>query len=320
MESEDHFYLTLPSSASMDLHPDNKISDFTTELLQNVQLERERYEIGLCEMILDVDVENVTSEYSAFIISRSTKFVKEGLNVKNVGGLGVASRGNINFYWEAFSVERGKYNSLDELFGYFNTKFLSSRMCTDLYFHVKKVPNVNYEIVTLKSIMPTNLKDERIFTFHSAHWMRHCIYIPDISLEGVKQIDPSFRSTLQTYMIYSPAVKEYLEHSDAKAEAKDSIQLLCTSADLLETPGAAYVYSDIVEHQYVGNTKAPLLRVIHIPPGQKVLTFPTVHYLPMSKAQFGSIRVYIRDVEGKAYPFTNGTALCKLHIRRKKSQ
>ena len=56
MESEDHFYLTLSSSASMDLHPDNKVSDFTTELIFPIQLEREMYEIVLCELILEVNI------------------------------------------------------------------------------------------------------------------------------------------------------------------------------------------------------------------------------------------------------------------------
>lgn len=40
MESEDYFYLTLPFSSSMDLHPNNKVSDLTTELTFPVQLER----------------------------------------------------------------------------------------------------------------------------------------------------------------------------------------------------------------------------------------------------------------------------------------
>src|SRR6201990_1177401 len=100
MESEDHFYLTLPSSASMDLHPDNKVSDFTTELIFPIQIEREMYEIGLCELILDVNIENVTSNRLSFVISRSVKFVKFLLKISNVKGLSYVKRNDINFYWE----------------------------------------------------------------------------------------------------------------------------------------------------------------------------------------------------------------------------
>lgn len=71
MESEDHFYLTLPTSASMDLYPDNKISDYTTELVDSINLERNAYEVGLCEIILDAQIENVSPDKIAFVIFRS---------------------------------------------------------------------------------------------------------------------------------------------------------------------------------------------------------------------------------------------------------
>ena len=75
MESEDQFYLTLPSSASMDLFPYNTISDFRTELLNNIYLEREMYEVGLSEIILDAGVENVPNMQKAFVIYRSVNSV-----------------------------------------------------------------------------------------------------------------------------------------------------------------------------------------------------------------------------------------------------
>ena len=316
MESEDHFYLTLPSSASMDLHPNNKVSDFTTELIFPIQIERERYEIGLCEVILDVDVENVTSHQSAFVIFRSVKFIKEVLKKKNVKGLGIVNHGKDAFYWEEFTVKRGKYDSVDDVFGYFNSKFLRSRICDDLFFQVKKIPNTEYEFVTLKSILENKLK-EKTFSFQKSPWMKKCIFIPNASYDGIKSDDPIIRSTLYTLMVFKPSVKEYLERGDVKSDAAFSTQLVCKTSDLFEAPGMAYIYSDIVDHQYVGNTKSPLLRVIHIPPGRKVITFPTVHYLPLSKAYLNSIRIYIRDVQGNPYPFTYGSALCKVHIRKK---
>src|SRR5678816_4153696 len=81
MQSEDHFYLTLPSSASMDLHPANKISDYTTELLNPITFDREMYEAGLSEMILDADIENRPESYLAFSIYRNVDNVKNVLKI-----------------------------------------------------------------------------------------------------------------------------------------------------------------------------------------------------------------------------------------------
>src|SRR5678815_3620515 len=87
-------------------------------------------------------------------------------------------------------------------------------------------------------------------------------------------------------------------------------------SEMLSRPGLAYIYTDLVSHQYVGNVTAPLLRVVHLT--AKVVTFPNVHYLPLSKSEICSIRIYIKDVEGKAFRFTPGSLICKMHVRRKR--
>src|SRR5678815_2870443 len=87
MESVDHFYLTLPSSASLDLHPDNKLSDFTTELMNPIQLERGMYEVGLCEMILDANIENLPQTRHWIMIYRDVEYVKTTLKITNISEL-----------------------------------------------------------------------------------------------------------------------------------------------------------------------------------------------------------------------------------------
>jgi len=284
MESEDHFYLTLPSSASMDLHPDNKVSDFTTELIFPIQLEREMYEIGLCELILDVNIENVTTDRLAFVIFRSAKFVKTVLKITNVRGLRPVQRNDVKFYWEEFHVKRGLYKSLPDLMRYLNSRFLLSRLCGDLFFQTNKGPNEEYELITLRSVIHANLKDRRSFIFQRSDWFRKCIYLPDSPVDDAIRLNSVTESSLHNLMRYMPTIEEYLEQDVVKVEVANSIQLVCNPSELLEIPGMAYIYTDIVEHQYVGNTKAPVLRVVHIPREQRVLTFPSVHYLPMSKS------------------------------------
>jgi len=47
----DHFYITLFSTASQDVYPDNKIAAFTIQLAKPVTLDpSEIWEVGLCEL------------------------------------------------------------------------------------------------------------------------------------------------------------------------------------------------------------------------------------------------------------------------------
>src|SRR5678816_4105385 len=108
MESEDHFYLTLPSSASMDLYPENKISDYTTQLLNPITFDREIYEAGLSEIILDADIENRPDSYLAFSIFRNVDNVKNVLNFK--ADTATIKRGNNEYFFERYFINHGHYN------------------------------------------------------------------------------------------------------------------------------------------------------------------------------------------------------------------
>jgi hypothetical protein len=49
-DNPNHFYITLFSTASQELFPDNTHAAFTTELAQTIDLHpKDRWEVGLCE-------------------------------------------------------------------------------------------------------------------------------------------------------------------------------------------------------------------------------------------------------------------------------
>jgi hypothetical protein len=83
-----------------------------------------------------------------------------------------------------------------------------------------------------------------------------------------------------------------------------------------------YVYSDIVDYQFVGNEQAPLLRVI--PTGDLVKglnftskIFDTPHYIPVASIYLDMIEIDIRNHLGLPIYFTSGEVVVKLHFRRK---
>ena len=77
-----------------------------------------------------------------------------------------------------------------------------------------------------------------------------------------------------------------------------------------------YVYCDIIQPQYVGDTLVPLLRIIPVEgeDGQRISkSFLRPQYLPVSRKQFESIEVNIKRDTGQPVPFEFGRVLLTLH-------
>ncbi|KAF4518578.1 hypothetical protein B566_EDAN015729 [Ephemera danica] len=91
---------------------------------------------------------------------------------------------------------------------------------------------------------------------------------------------------------------------------------------VLGLPSQIYLYCDIVEQQYIGDTLAQLLRIIHMDNlnyifgTDMVAHFESPHYIPLKKSEFETIEIDLRTDRGSPVPFIFGTACIKLHFRR----
>ncbi len=84
---------------------------------------------------------------------------------------------------------------------------------------------------------------------------------------------------------------------------------------------AIYVYCDLVKNQMVGDSLAPLLRVVPVEGKQDQVvcrTYPNPHYLPLQKTEFDSVEISIKDDQNRPVPFSSGKVVVKLHFKRKK--
>jgi hypothetical protein len=83
---------------------------------------------------------------------------------------------------------------------------------------------------------------------------------------------------------------------------------------------AIYVYSDIVEENFVGDASVRCLRVCTLPPrefGETInLQFDQPHYIPVSSRCFNTIRITLKDQTDTKINFRFGDSLVKLHFRR----
>jgi hypothetical protein len=81
-----------------------------------------------------------------------------------------------------------------------------------------------------------------------------------------------------------------------------------------------YLYSDIVSYSFVGDTRAPLLRVCDVQGsyGQMIqTTFTHPYYVPLAHSSFESIEININNELGMPIPFEFGKSVVTLHFRRK---
>ena len=79
-----------------------------------------------------------------------------------------------------------------------------------------------------------------------------------------------------------------------------------------------YIYCDLVESQYVGDKKAPLLRELPLigSEGEAIVqTFALPFYIPLRLSQFDTIHIRIADESGDPIIFEKGNFTATLHLR-----
>ena len=71
-----------------------------------------------------------------------------------------------------------------------------------------------------------------------------------------------------------------------------------------------YIYTDCIEEQLVGDVQAQLLRSVCINNGDthqiQTISFDSPHYIPVTKTDFDTIDINIRDGNGRKLPFLYG--------------
>ncbi|KAG8239543.1 hypothetical protein J437_LFUL019262 [Ladona fulva] len=79
-------------------------------------------------------------------------------------------------------------------------------------------------------------------------------------------------------------------------------------------PHQILIYCDIVEQQFIGDTCAPLLRMVNMETrkyvygSQKLISFDSPHYVPLMRREFDNIEIDLRDDAGNRIPFEFGTS------------
>ncbi len=180
----------------------------------------------------------------------------------------------------------------------------------NVHFRAIVVPEGNYRrlgdlIAVIHSAMPKDVYNEPYikFTLRAGH------------------IEMTFTELLKTTLSirFSESLAEILgadadvayDHNHARMSRKFSL----TNGDI----NSMYIYCDILEHVTVGDTKAPLLRIVDKPRkkyGNMHQTFNPILYVPLQKKNFDTVEVNIMTDDGRPVPFRYGKSFVVLEFRR----
>lgn len=161
--------------------------------------------------------------------------------------------------------------------------------------------------------------DEKVFEIVSENKFI-IFYVKEIS-RVVITLPPSMRVTL------SPALADILGYSADVlgqyyylSEGPNVMYLQAhKEASLRQNLLLAYVYCDLIEPTFVGDTKVQLLRTVNVDTGARVVVnhiYTSPVYVPLQKKHFNSVEINIMTDTGEPVPFGSGKSVVVLHFRR----
>lgn len=291
MATEEGFYMTLPSNSSMNYFPDNKVNNFVTKLPKHIYLNGS-WEVALVEATFPYNFYTLNDEEDNSII----------ISIKDT---------ELSF---TVNITPGYYNTPQELINEMN----------DLITQTFQ----DYEHLYTEDISPYNDGSGRIPGNPTAHVNTQ----PYAMFRYKNSLNRVFVSTYKCIIHLSDNMRYVLGFerntlADPVKLANDdtSIYKLDNYAgkfpvDLHYRTHSLYVYCDVIEKQIVGDSLAPLLRVLSTRSdlGQWVHKhYNNPHYRPVNNKNFETIRIYISNDIGEMASFDSGRSVVTLHFRRR---
>lgn len=295
---ENQIYVTLASNASMDLFSSNRATRFRTRLAREIVLEG-KWSVALSEIHIPCTWFNVTKSNNS-LIGLTVEKKHEDI-IKDINFYAKSPCENLTELHDDEGLARTCL-SLNEIAispGYYeSTK------------HVLKHLNWQMKEAGLQAEFKHNLKENRVFleatptdniTFHSV------VVFPKessglgqmLGFEEKDIISPSYQRIHQV-KTNRPVVAKY-------------------PPDMTGGIYGIYVYTDIVQPQFVGDTTAPLLRIVPVDRNTNTiqyLVFPVLDYFPVSRSRIDTIEIDLRTDFGENLIFEAGKVIVKLQFRK----
>lgn len=283
MAFQNEFYITLPSNASMDHFPDNKAGAFKTRLAQHIHL-RGRWEVAVAEIHYPRTWKNIQAPLSFTVYWRKPDAAKESFDA--VQDL---SHEKLPGAEEKSKAMVGKEAEV------FNENLHFAKLITLPGGHYN---NINDVIRVLNEQLP----DEKAEFFYDKHTGKVDLIIKQGF--GINMDNAELRQMLG------------FNNTEFSTPGRKTSHW---PADVNRGFYHLYIYSNIVTAVLVGDTSAPLLKVVALENtgyGSMIAkTFDRMHYVPLSQNHFEVIEINIANDQGKNVQFDFGKVVVKLHFR-----
>lgn len=294
------FYQHLISDSSLSYYPNNVISEFTTKLSQEVNLPGQ-WKVALCNISYHKTWGNITTLDDGSC----------GLKVfwKTDGPKGVL----LPLLKISAALEPGMYSSPESLINAIYTKFErlkrfdSNSSVQGTWFQLKDILDITHNARSnkLTFAMKSNPYSCAALTLNFSQTL--------LDILGHRE----YLDT-PTGNIRDNSLKLALQHENGVPRTKTLSTIMNLNAGIHNI----FCYSDLVKNVRVGDTQAPLLRIIPVHTGSDgeyvSETFEDRQYLPVALHTFNTIRVLLGDRLGRRIKFSHGSApvILLLHFKR----
>ena len=259
-----HFYLTLPSNSSANYYDDNTLTKFTTRLQSSMSL-RGEWEVGLSEIIFPHTWLTLGEEDATFCLMWLMQATTES-NEKDIQL--VQGEEYVVAYEIEHCIPPGYYESVNEVL-----------------YEMHKVLEMKASQSTLPNV-PVNQTLYPHFSYNDTSKKTKFTMEKNQSL----LLSSSLATILGVTSSQNPS-KPNLYEKELSWEGE-------TVCDLSGGINYMMVYCDLLEHVPVGDTKAPLLRIVDASGSHGEIVhraFDDARYIPLQKKHFDSIEKDIRD-------------------------
>lgn len=286
------FYACLPSNASPKIYPENKTSNFRTQLSQRLELHG-HWQVALMELHYPNTIAQVVQGENHIKVYRPLDSVTTVKRADTGPGYHIMTQypivpedlepPSIFTSEETYAIHPGFYNSMED-----------------------------FMVALREALVPLSLLPD--------HQGRYSMV--EMTEDGRIDFQP-FKSCLDASYSFSPrlALQLGLEHP---GPYRAHTELLGSKpVDLsLGVPPQIYVYMDIIQEQIVGHTRVPLLRTVPAETEAKYGSLTVYRceqpiYFDLNTKSFDTIEIHLRDHTGELIPFSHGTSNLLVHFKQR---
>lgn len=297
------FHVTLPSNASMNVHTQNTVANFTTVLPNRIELEGD-WEVAMVDFSYPVTWHNVPKgEFFQIMVMSGGKDVGEG-PIRISEGRYESGKDLIESmmqswrdYWEMARRE-SRYVTHAESKALVDpgTRLTPVERINQKRRDHESAPDTNHASVSMTFNEKTN--KAKIKLTQLQHELVLSPRLKDImSMKNNTWTVPRLRWVQETVKTYESE----------------------TEVDINRGCHTIFVYCSVVQDSIVGDVRAPLLRAVTV----RGKTGQTTHesftrpiYLPLKANNFDTVEVNIKSEDGSLVPFAYGNSYVTLHFRR----